>query len=42
MYPDPVVGILEIQLGIYLGTREIVQDLSDKGEGSTVLDRTRV
>ena len=41
-YPDPVVGILEIQLGVHLGTRETVQDLSDEGEGSTVLDRTRV
>ena len=42
IYPNPVVGILKIQLSIYLGTRETVQDLSDKGEGSMVLNYTYV
>ena len=37
-YTDSIVGILKVKLSIDLSSRQAVKNLTNKGEGSIVLD----
>jgi hypothetical protein len=39
---DSIVGILKVKLNIDLSSRQAVKDLTDKGEGSIVLNSTYI